>query len=518
MSDRTTILAAALVLVASSALAAPVQLDSGAVEGVAVESDPAVEVFRGIPYAAPPVGELRWKPPLPAPAWEGVRSATEFSGACPQGPGLAGMMGVPLPDPSEDCLYLNVWSGAVGEDAKLPVMVWIHGGGLSLGWGHQALYDGLKFAQKGVVLVAINYRLGALGFLADSRLTEEGGVSGNYGLMDQIAALEWVQRNIAAFGGDPANVTIFGESAGGTSVYALLASPHSKGLFHQAISQSAWVTDGNFAPLSGPDAGADSAEARGRAWLTQHFAEADSLAALRAIDADALVAAQEQGFNLAVTIDGDFMPEHPQAIFESGKQMNVPLVAGTNTDEGTMFVGALPFATVDAYKAAITGMFPAHAEAILELYPAANDAALFQVKNQIIADTWFAQATRNMLAAWSQVPSPAFRYHFSRRSTAMPAMGAAHAAEIAYAFNNLNPPAADQEVDQALAAAMIRYWVQFAATGNPNAEGLPEWPAYAADTDLHMELGDEVKAGEGFRKQAIDTLNSIRAEMAQSAQ
>ena len=514
MFDRTSVLAGALVLVASSAFAAPVQLDSGAVEGVAVESDPAVQVFRGIPYAAPPVGELRWKPPLPAPAWEGVLSAAEFSGACPQGPGLASMMGAPLPDPSEDCLYLNVWSGAASEDAKLPVMVWIHGGGLSLGWGHQALYDGLQFAQKGVVLVAINYRLGALGFLADSRLTEEGGVSGNYGLMDQIAALEWVQRNIAAFGGDPTNVTIFGESAGGTSVYALLASPHSKGLFHQAIAQSAWVTDGNFAPLSRPDG--DSAEARGKAWLTQHFAEADSLAALRAIDADALVAAQEEGFNLAVTIDGDFMPEHPQAIFESGEQMNVPLVAGTNTDEGTMFVGALPFETVDAYKAAITGMFPSGAETILELYPAANDAALFQVKNQIIADTWFAQATRNMLAAWSQVPSPAFQYHFSRRSTALPMMGAAHAAEIKYAFSNLTPPESGQEVDQALADAMIRYWVQFATTGNPNAEGLPEWPAYEAATDLHLELGDEVKAGKGFRKEAVDTLNAIRTAMAES--
>ena len=213
-----------------------------------MDSDPAVQVFRGIPYAAPPVGELRWMPPLPAPAWDGVRSAREFSGACPQGPGLAQMMDVALPEPSEDCLYLNVWSGAVGADAKRPVMVWIHGGGLSLGWGHQPMYDGVRLAQQGVVLVSINYRLGALGFLSHPLLDGEDGVSGNYGLMDQVAALEWVQRNIAAFGGDPANVTIFGESAGGTSVYALLASPHSKGLFHQAIAQSAWVVDGNFLP------------------------------------------------------------------------------------------------------------------------------------------------------------------------------------------------------------------------------------------------------------------------------
>ena len=502
--------ALALVIHAFAAFAGPVQLDSGAVEGAASDADPAVQVFRGIPYAAPPVGELRWQPPGAVAGWDGVRDATEFSGVCPQGPGLAQMMGVALPDPSEDCLYLNVWSGSVGKDAALPVMVWIHGGGLSLGWAHQRLYDGMRLAQEGVVLVSINYRLGALGFLSHPLLGGESGASGNYGLMDQIAALEWVQRNVAAFGGDPGNVTIFGESAGGTSVYALLAAPASDGMFHRAIAQSAWVTDGNFLPMA-------RAVASGGGWVKQHFADADSAEKLRAIEADALVAAQDQGFNIAVATGDDFMPEHPQAIFEAGKQMNVPLVAGTNTDEGTMFVDALPFETVDAYKAAITGMFPAHAESILALYPAANDAALFQVKNQIIADTWFAQATRNMLAGWEQVSSPAWRYHFSRRSTAMPMLGAAHAAEIAYVFNNLTPPTAEQEVDQALAEAMIQYWVQFAATGDPNGEGLPQWPAYEAGSDLHVELGDEVKAGSGFRKEAIDTLNSIRAAMLGSA-
>ena len=507
MSKRVvSISALAVVIHTFAALAGPVQLDSGAVQGAASKADPAVQVFRGIPYVAPPVGELRWQPPMAVAAWDGVREATEFSGVCPQGPGLAQLMGVALPTPSEDCLYLNVWSGAVGQDAALPVMVWIHGGGLSLGWAHQRLYDGVRLAQEGVVLVSINYRLGALGFLSHPLLGGESGASGNYGLMDQIAALEWVQRNIAAFGGDPSNVTIFGESAGGTSVYALLAAPESEGLFHRAISQSAWVTDGNFLPMA-------QAAASGGAWVKQHFADADSAEKLRAIAAEALVPAQDQGFNIAVATGGDFMPEHPQAIFAAGKQMDVPLVAGTNTDEGTMFVGALPFETVDAYKAAITGMFPAHAEKILALYPAENDAALFQVKNQIIADTWFAQATRNMLVGWNQVSSPAWQYHFSRRSPANPIMGAAHAAEIAYAFNNLSPPAAEQEIDQALAAAMIRYWVQFATTGNPNVEGLPEWPAYEAQTDLHLELGDEIKPGSGFRREAIDTLNAIRAAM-----
>ena len=236
-------------LVAAAALAKPVQLDSGLVQGEVVEGT-AVQVFRGIPYAAAPVGDLRWREPAAPAAWEGIRSATEFSNICHQGPALAAMTGEPLPTRSEDCLYLNVWSGAVGRETKQPVMVWIHGGGLTLGWGHQQGYDGTHLASQGVVLVSINYRLGALGFLAHPLLNEEAGVSGNYGLKDQIAALEWVQRNIEAFGGDPGNVTIFGESAGGTSVHALIASPRAKGLVHRGIAQSPWVTDTNYARLN----------------------------------------------------------------------------------------------------------------------------------------------------------------------------------------------------------------------------------------------------------------------------
>ena len=506
--------ALASILLAPLALAAQIELDTGVIEGVVADEDAGVHVFRGIPFAAPPVGDARWKPPMPPAAWEGVRSATEFGDICPQGQGLAQMTGEDLPTLSENCLYLNVWTTAAETEAKRPVMVWIHGGGLSLGWSHQRLYDGSNLAKRGVVLVSINYRLGALGFLAHPLLSAESGVSGNYGLLDQIAALKWVQRNIAAFGGDPGNVTIFGESAGGTSVQALLASPHSKDLFRRAIVQSAWLTDTNYAALTEGSPAGPSAEERGATWVTAQFPEADSLERLRALDMGTMNTAQQAGFGVHVTIDGDFMPEHVLAIFAAGKQMDVPVMAGTNTDEGTMFVGALPFDTVADYEAGTKAALGENADAVLALYPATDAASLFQAKNQFITDTWFVWGTRNMLAGMAKVPSTAWQYHFSRRSIANPMMGAAHAAEIAYAFNNLTGPAADTGTDQALADAMIRYWVQFAATGDPNVGGLPAWPAYDPESDQHLELGDQIKAGSGLRKAAVDKLNAIWAARA----
>ena len=517
--------ALASILLAPLVLAVQIELDTGLIEGAAADEVASVHVFRGIPYAAPPVGDARWKPPMPAAAWDGVRSATEFGDICPQGSGLAQMTGEALPTLSEDCLYLNVWTTTAGSDAKQPVMVWIHGGGLSLGWSHQGIYDGVNLAKRGVVVVTINYRLGALGFLAHPLLSAESGTSGNYGLLDQIAALKWVQRNIAAFGGDPANVTIFGESAGGTSVQALLASPHSKGLFHRAIVQSAWLTDSNYAALSEGSPAGPSAEERGATWVSARLPEAESLDDLRAVDMDTMNAAQQQfamdgneavpraGFEVQVTIDGDFMPEHVLTVFATGKQMDVPVMAGTNTDEGTMFVSALPDTVAD-YDAATKAGFGEHAATVLALYPATDAASLFQAKNQFITDTWFVWGTRNMLAGMANVASAAWQYHFSRRSTANPMMGAAHAAEIAYAFNNLTGPAAGNGTDQAFADAMIRYWVQFAATGDPNVDGLPAWPAYDAESDQHLELGDEIKAGSGHRKAAVDKLNAIWAARA----
>ena len=496
-------------MVTAAGLAAPVRLDSGLVAGV-VEgaADDAVRVFRGIPYAAPPVGEARWKPPRPAAPWEGVRPAHEFSAICPQGGGLAAMIGEPLPELSEDCLYLNVWTTATGDEAKLPVMVWIHGGGLTLGWGHQRGYDGANLARRGVVLVSVNYRIGALGFLAHPWLSAEaGGKSGNYGLLDQVAALAWVRRNIAAFGGDKDNVTVFGESAGGTSVHALLASPSAKGLFHRAIAQSAWVTDSNYARLDEASPSVASAHDLGERWAKAHFKEAKTAADLRAIGTADINAAQQRGYSVAVTIDGGFMPAHAADIFTDGKQHDVPLMAGTNSNEGTIFLAALPFNTVDAYKKAMRARYGDHAQTILDLYPATDRASLLAAKDQLITDTWFARNTRNMLAGMAKFSTNVWRYHFSRVSPQAPMLGAMHGMEIGYAFGNLAADAAPE--DKALSEAMTRYWVQFAKTGDPNQEGLPAWPSYSPDTDRHLELGDAIAAGSHYKKAAIDTLNAI---------
>lgn len=504
LTIRSATIFAALV-VGTIAFGKPVQLDSGLIQGEPVEGT-TVQVFRGIPYVAPPVGDLRWREPTPVAPWESVRSASEFGNACHQGLALAAMTGETLPTRSEDCLYLNVWTGAVGAETKKPVMVWIHGGGLNLGWGHQRGYDGTNLAQQGVVFVSINYRIGALGFLAHPLLNEEAGVSGNYGLKDQIAALEWVQRNIEAFGGDPGNVTIFGESAGGTSVHALLASPRSKGLVHRGIAQSPWVTGTNYALLHDALPTVGSATESGRQWIDAHFEDIDSLAKLRALSAEDLFEAQEAGYAVVVTVDGDFMPDLAVNVYARGEQHDVPVIAGTNTDEGTIFLNLLPFNTPETYRAAMQEGFGDHATAILELYPVADDGSLSAAKNQLITDTWFALHTRNMLSGMAKVPSKAWQYHFSRRAPQSP-LGAYHGMEIGYAFGNLRPDASAEDLD--LSEAMTRYWVQFATSGDPNVDGLPAWPTYESETDQHLELGDEIKVGAGYRKNALDVLNAI---------
>nr|AKJ87252.1 hypothetical protein [uncultured organism] len=506
---RAIVLVGAFVLTAG-AQAVTVKVDSGSVLGEAADG---MHVFRGIPFAAPPVGDLRWRPPQAVAPWSGTRDATQFSAACPQPPTFAAM-GMQLPELSEDCLYLNVWTK--DTQAKMPVMVWIHGGGLTLGWGHQEGYEGTNLATQGVVLVSVNYRLGPLGFLAHPGLTKESerGVSGNYGLLDQVAALEWVQSNIAAFGGDPDNVTIFGESAGGTSVNALVASPLAEGLFHGAIAQSPWITDSNFADLKKPQARVQSAEQLGQDWAERMLEGAspeDAIAQLRGMDGLALQEKTGNNYPVHVTVDGWVMPDTSSDIFLRGEHNDVPMIVGTNTDEGTMFLGALPFNTPDAFRASIRSVYGDRADALIGLYPVASEADLFAAKNQFITDAWFVRGAKAMLVGSDKASSPAFEYHFSRRSKAMPQWGAHHALEIGYAFDNLNPAMSD-EVDQRLASAMTRYWVQFAKTGNPNLSGLPVWPEYSAETDPHLELGDEIRTGTGHRRAAIATWNGAIAD------
>jgi len=425
------------------------------------------------------------------------------------------MMGETLPELSEDCLYLNVWTAAEDPNAKLPVMVWIHGGGLTLGWGHQRGYDGVAFAQQGVVLVSINYRLGPFGYLAHPALSKESkrGVSGNYGFLDQLAALRWVQKNIAAFGGDPGNVLIFGESAGGTSVNALCASPLSKGLFHRAIAESAWITDTNFAHLTEPSPLVASAETLGIEWAERLLGAKPTgavLAKLRAVSAEEIVQKTASDYPVAATVDGWFLTDTSNNIFASGKQQNVPLIAGTNKDEGTMFAAFLPAATPEQFRADTREIYGDHTDAVLSLYQLNDAKDLAQAKNQFITDTWFVHGTRAMLSGMEKVSSNAYQYHFTRRAKAPAAWGAHHAYELGYVFNNLGP-AQSEDTDKMLADAMIRYWVQFAKTGDPNVEGLPQWPAYTTKSDQYLELGDEIKIGTALRKEACEILDEARA-------
>ena len=492
----------------ASANADVVRVTGGAIEGAPSPRDASVMVYKGIPFAAPPVGDLRWRAPAPVGNWQGVRNATEYGGACPQAPTLATMTGETMPVMTEDCLYLNVYSAAQPGDER-PVMVWIHGGGLTLGWAYQGMYEGTALASRDVVLVSINYRLGALGFLAHPELTAESGRSGNYGLLDQIKALEWVRDNIGSFGGDPDNVTIFGESAGGTSVNALVASPLAKGLVHKAISQSAWISDTNYAHLDQAKPYGPSSEDQGQRWLAANFPDASTLAAMRALDAKALTDAQENAYNVVVTVDGHVMPAHTYEIFDAGRQLDIPIIAGTNTDEGTMFAAFMPWTKLAEVESAMAEAFGERAPDILALYAAKDDpASIFQTKNQFITDAWFVTGTRNMLRGAAKLGSPTYQYHFSRRSPSNPLWGAHHALEINYAFGNLEDDA--QPVDQRISDAMIRYWVQFAATGDPNVEGLPMWPAYDAMNERHLELGDTIKTGSKLRRDAIDIFDSLR--------
>ena len=303
-----------LFVIAAQASQKAFRIDTGLVTGEILDASSGLRVYRGIPFAEPPVGDLRWKLPRRAKAWEGVFEATEFSPTCIQRAPRNGRAGKPL-EMSEDCLYLNVWTASVSDKADRPVMVWIHGGGLSSGAGHLPNYDGAEFAKRGVVLVSINYRLGALGYLALPALSAESKRgSGNYGFHDQIAALDWVRRNIAAFGGDADNVTIFGESAGATSVHALLASPQAKGLFHRAISESAWVTDTNVAFLDRPAPFVEAAEALGVEWAEKVVGpeRVEDLAALRSAPVQEIASV---AFQPKITVDGWFMPERSERIF-----------------------------------------------------------------------------------------------------------------------------------------------------------------------------------------------------------
>lgn len=498
-------------LLSSSATGADsVSIETGKVSGIPSAKDASITVYKGIPFAAPPVGKLRWKAPQPATSWDDVRVCDKFGSAAIQPGNRSG-------NKSEDCLYLNVWTPEQPTSEKLPVMVWIHGGGLRTGSGHKDGYDGTQFAKRGVVLVTINYRLGALGYFAHPELSDESpnGVSGNYGFLDQIAALKWVQKNIDSFGGDPSNVTIFGESAGGTSVYVLTASPLAKGLFHRAILQSPWLDPNIFVPLKSiaseesekPKSEPKSVERLGQVAAELLVSGSDQVSQLREMSAEDIQS--ELKVRNIVSVDGHFMPKYPELIFAEGSHNQVPTIAGTNRDEGTMFAGGAQFKSIEQFEAEQRDRFAEHADEILELYRVTEPSKIRKSVVQMITDGWFVQPTRQYIRGVAGNGGKAWMYHFQRVSPTWPMLGAAHAAEIGFVFNTL-PKNKMKGADAKIADAMISYWVQFAKSGDPNAADLHEWPAYNLEDDQHLVIDAELTLDSGLRQQACDVLDSIR--------
>ena len=483
------ILAVCIILATASlsfAASAPqVKTKSGIVEG---KNDGKVKSFLGIPYAQPPVGDLRWKPPVPVARWKGVKKTTEFGFHCMQGK-VFGDMVFHDPGASEDCLTLNIWLPENHAEPKLPVMVWIYGGGFVAGTTSEGRQDGSHLAQQGVIVVSMNYRLGVFGFMVHPELAKESGhnSAGNYGLLDQLAALNWVHDNIAAFAGDPGNVTIFGESAGSFSVSAQMASPLAKGLFQKAIGES-----GAAFSRSGLSFDAMSARAEKDTSLVKEKLGVSTLAELRAIPADKLLEAfappKSRGFDFGPDIDGYFLPESVPAIFAAGKQNDVAMIAGWNHDEGSFQLVFNPQKpTAESFKAQAEKDFGDKADEFLKLYPSDTPEHLSRSAMDYAGDQFIAMSTWDWIESQSKTgKQPIYRYRFDMapfmKDPNAPRLGAYHSAEIEYVFGQLDSKTdvTWRESDRQVSDVMQKYWSNFAKNGNPNGAGVPNWPPYTA--------------------------------------
>jgi para-nitrobenzyl esterase len=502
------ILFALLVLSKGAVCAEPVKIESGMVQGTVEDG---LYVYRGIPYAAPPLGDLRWRSPQPAPKWQGVLAANAFGRACIQSnPAIAN-----LPAPSEDCLCLNIWTPIKHAEKRLPVMVWIHGGGFIAGATAEQLYHGEHIAKKGVIVVTIGYRLGILGFLAHPGLSAENDrhVSGNYGLLDMIAALKWVQRNISAFGGDPKRVTIFGESAGGIAVSMLCASPLAKGLFHGAISQSG----GSFGPVhadGGPGENMQSladAERAGETWALKEGVS--NVAEMRRLAPDKLVTAGPGGGVAWPIMDGWIVPDDQYKLYQAGRYNDTPILVGYNSDEGATFPGAR---TPEAYVESVRQRYGSFAQKLLALYPA-GEGTLAKTARDLQRDTAFGWHTWTWCRLQSKTgKSKAFLYYFDHHpdypaGSPKAGFGAAHSDEMPLVFQQFGLPGrpAANASDQAMSEIITTYWTNFAKSGDPNGAGLPIWPAYsnAKPQAMHF-LADTAKAGLVINKEGLEELDA----------
>ena len=482
MSIRYRLLALIAAILPVAALAdALVETPAGKLRGEAIG---ALNVFKGIPYALPPVGGLRWRPPVAMSPWTGVRDAAQFSAACMQPKPQPSIYADELAAVSEDCLSLNVWAkqGARNE----PVLVWIHGGALTSGSSSERMYDGAKLAARGMVLVSINYRLGILGYLAHPQLSAESPqrISGNYGLLDQIEALRWVQRNIAAFGGDPANVTIAGESAGGLSVMYLMASPQARGLFARAIAQSAYMI--SMPELKRANFGEQAAEAIGSRVATA--LGSPHVTDLRSMDAAKLVNATAQtGYFPLGTVDGHVLPQQLVEVFDRGEQAKVPILAGFNSGEIRSLRFLAPPAPKDAatYEAAIRKRYADLADDFLQLYPSnrPEDSVLATTR-----DALYGWTSERLVTKQTAQGQPSYLYLFDHGYPAADAAGlhAFHASELPYVFGTADrtpalwPKVPESPQETELSDAMIGYWTSFATAGVPKAANQASWPAYGA--------------------------------------
>lgn len=490
-----------------------VTIDTGTLKGGTLHSKDGspIEFFGGIPFAAPPIGELRWRAPQPPESWSGVRDATSYGASSPQlvdgGGGfrdaISAGLGIEPPEAEEleydeDCLYLNVFTANPSKEANLPVLFWVHGGAHRTGSGSS--YPGEELASKGVVLVTINYRLGPLGFLSHPELSAEG-CHGNQGLLDTVFALQWVQRNITQFGGNPGNVTVFGESAGGHSTCAMFTSPLCKGLIHRAIAQSGVGAQATqlldrpgAVPISAQDTGVMLGEVLGCE------KGEGQLAAMREISVADIITKTATFPFPGVIIDGYCQTQNPLSVIRNGQHNDMPLMIGSNSDEGTALYAGSPMVQmrlcpdVDTYVAEFNRLFEEDADSALALYPATDGAEMVRSSKQMCGDSLFGAPTRAVAQALADQGKDCFPYFFTKtpEGDTEGAVGAFHAMEIGYVFGADFLSPLSRPDDLTLSATMMQYWVNFATSGNPNGEGLPAWETVNSNADQWMELGDKI--------------------------
>ena len=482
---------------------------NGKIEGTQ-NADKTIRIFKGIPFAAPPVGNLRWKAPQPVKNWVNILKCDTYSASPIQNKPVPFMCWteefIAQPEPlSEDCLYLNVWTSAKVKTEKQAVFIWIYGGGLSSGSSNCAIYDGEEMAKKGVVFVSINYRVGVLGFMAHPELSKESGynTSGNYGFLDQIAALKWIQKNISAFGGDPNNVTIAGQSAGSFSVNALVASPLAKGLFHKAIAQSGGLLSKLLVK------NLVEAEKQGTAFMEK--ANVSSIVELRkktAIEIQNLSNAKGMD-RFGTTLDGYVLPSNLMQHFEKGLHNDVPLLTGWVTGDGGL-MGSSDI-TVEQFKKEAQANYGNKTEEFLKVFPATTDDEAKALKSKL-ALFQFAATPSHLWATFNKHPSYLYKFsHVPPDKPNFPNYGAFHTSEVPYALHSLKKwNRAWQQTDLDLESSMSSYWVNFAKTGNPNGIDLPEWKIYDKQTGNIMELGDRILLKTALYKNEFNFLENVR--------